>query len=160
MGDILGTDESHSLRGPIDRAVLIGIRDVISAHEPLATATIDDFLNPRVLEVRIEDGLRDAESAHIDVQWTTCGDYAFHYTDSTGLNFRWGRHDHDGHYVYTTGLAHYHPPPNASANPAEVEDSCITQSRPLLVTLAVLKLWRTAYHDELLSLLNSGSNPP
>lgn len=155
-----GASESHSLRGPIDRAVLISIRDLIDAHEPLATAELDGFLDPRVLHVRFDDGLGNADSARIDVQWTTQDDYKFHYTDSENVNLRWDRHPHDGDYVDATGPEHYHPPPDASSDPGDVEDSCIRQSRPLLVTRAVLKLWRTAYHADSLAPLNAGSNPP
>lgn len=51
MGGNTGASELHSLKGPIDRAVLIIIRDVISDEEPLATADLDDLLDPRVLEL-------------------------------------------------------------------------------------------------------------
>lgn len=153
-------DESHSLRGPIDRPALIAIRDVFDADEPLATAQLDDFLDPTTLEVRFDDGLCGTENARLDVQWTTRDDYKFHYTDSQGVNLRWGNHPHDGDYVQATGPEHYHPPPDASSNPNIVEDSCITQSPLLLVTRAVLKLWRVAYHTDSLTPLNAGSNPP
>lgn len=156
----MGHSEPHSLRGPIDRAVLLTTRDVIAEHEPLATAAVDDFLDPRVLEVRFEDGLGDAETARLDVQWTTRDDYAFHYTDSEDVDLRWGKHPHDGDYVDASGLEHYHPPPDASSDPTEVEDSCIRQSRPPLVARAILKLWRAAYHSGSLTPLNAGSNPP
>lgn len=160
MGGNTGASEVHSLRGPIDRAVLITIRDVINGDEPLATAELDDFLDPRVLEVRFEEGLGDADTARIDVQWTTRDDYKFHYTDSAGIDLRWGKHPHDGDYVDATGLEHYHPPPDASSDPNVIQDSCIQRTPPRLVTRAVLKLWRTAYHADSLQLLNAGSNPP
>lgn len=160
MADSSATEESHSLRGPIDRPALITIRDVIDESEPLATPALDDFLNPSVLEVELADGLCDAENARIDVQWTTRGDYKFHYTDSNDVNFRWGNHPHDGDYIHVPGFEHYHPPPNASSDPSEVEESCIKQSPEALVTRAVLKLWRVAYHTESYAPLNAGSNPP
>lgn len=160
MGEHSGTSESHSLRGLIDRAVMIAIRDLIEKHEPLATAEFDDFLDPRVLEVRFDDGLCDADFARIDIQWTTRDDYAFHYTDSENVDLRWDRHQHDGDYEDPTGLEQYHPPPDASSDPGDVEGSCIGLSRPLLVTRAVLKLWRTAYHADSFAPLNAGSNPP
>lgn len=155
-----GADESHSLRGPIDRPALIAIRDVFDAEEPLATTELDDFLNPSTLEVRFDDGLCDAETARLNVQWTTRDDYKFHYTDSQGVNLRWGKHPHDSDYVRANGPEHYHPPPDASSDPNTVEASCITQSSALLVTRAVCKLWRVAYHAESLAPLNAGSNPP
>lgn len=154
------TAESHSLRGAVDRAVLITIRDVVTETEPLASAQLDDFLDPTAVEVRFSDGLCDADSSRIDVQWTTFGDYAFHYTDPTGRNLRWGKHPHDDDYVDVPGLEHYHPPPDASSDPSVVEESCIEQSPPRLVTRAVLKLWRTAYHSGSLTPLNAGRNPP
>jgi hypothetical protein len=57
---------------------LINIRDVIDRSEPFATAELDDFLDPRILEVGFDDGLRDADSARIHIQWTTRDDYSFH----------------------------------------------------------------------------------
>lgn len=160
MGEPNGPDEAHTLRGPIDRAVLVAIRDLVDEHEPLGSATLDDFIDPRVLEVRLADELGDAESARIDVQWTTQGDYAFHYTDSAGIDCRWDSHLHAGTYSSVSGEAHFHPPPDASSEPSDVEVSCIGHTRPLLVTRAVLKLWRTAYHTGSLAALNAGSNPP
>ena len=160
MGGNQAGDETHSLRGPTDRPVLITIRDVFNTEEPLATAQLDDFLDPDTLEVTFDDGLCEADTARIDVQWTTHDDYKFHYTDSRGVNLRWDKHPHGGDYVHVTGLEHYHPPPDASSDPTDIEDSCIKQSPEELVTRAVLKLWRAAYHAESWSLLNAGSNPP
>lgn len=154
------TDESHSLRGPIDRPALLTIRDIIDREEPLATPSLDDYLNPTVLEVPLEDGLCHAESARIDVQWTTRADYKFHYTDADGVNFRWGKHSHDGDYIHVPGYEHYHPPPDATADPDDVEESCIKQSVEVLVTRSVLKLWRVAYHAGSYDPLNAASNPP
>jgi hypothetical protein len=152
--------ESHSLRGAIDRPALIAIRDLFDDEEPLASAQLDDFLNPAVLEVELDDGLLDAEKARIDVQWTTKDDYKYHYTDSADVNFRWGRHPHDDDYVHVPGFEHYHPPPNASSDPTEVEASCIEQFPEILVTRAVLTLWRAAYQSQSLAPLNAGQNPP
>jgi hypothetical protein len=160
MGSGHEQSESHSLRGPVDRPVLIAIRDLVDDEEPLATGELDDFLDPQTLEVTLEDGLGDGKRARIDVQWTTRNDYKFHYTDSNGVDFRWGKHPHGGDYGKGAGLEHYHPPPDATSDPSEVEGSCITQSSPHLVTRAVLKLWRTAYHAGSLAPLNAGSNPP
>lgn len=155
-----GAGEAHSLRGPLDRPVLLTVRDVFDDQEPLATARLDDYLDPNVLEVALDDGLCDAEDARIDVRWTTRDDYAFHYTDSQAVNLRWGAHPHDDDYGHVRGFEHFHPPPDASSEPTTVEDSCIRHSRATLVTRAVLKLWRAAYHEESLSLCNAGSNPP
>lgn len=160
MGGSIGPDETHALRGPIDRPALITIRDLLNDAEPLATAALDDFLDPRVLGVALDDGLRDATSGRFDVQWTTVGDYAFHYTDPRGIDCRWDRHPHDGDYVDAPGPEHFHPPPDASSDPGDVEASCIAQSPAPLVARAVLKLWRTAYHADSLAPLNAGRNPP
>jgi hypothetical protein len=108
----------------------------------------------------LDDGLCGAEDARIDIQWTTRDDYKFHYTDTEGVNLRWGKHPHAGDYIHVPGLEHYHPPPNASSDPDEVEESCITQSPEELVTRAVLKLWRVAYHTDSYEPLNAGRNPP
>lgn len=160
MNGTHGSAERHSLRGAIDRPALLAIRDIFENEEPLAAATVDDFINPTTLEVRFDDGLCDADSCRLDVQWTVHDDYTFHYTDTLNVNLRWGRHPHGGDYRNVTGLAHYHPPPDASSDPTEVEDSCIEQSRDILVARAVLKLWRTAYRAGSLTPLNTGKNPP
>lgn len=160
MGETNGSSESHALRGANDRPALITIRDVFNETEPLASAALDDFLNPTTVEVRLDDGLRGADTARLDIEWTTRGDYKYHYTDSRGIDLRWGNHPHNGDYVHVTGTEHYHPPPDASSDPVVVEDSCITQSPERLVSLAVLKLWRVAYHRNSLAPLNAGSNPP
>jgi len=152
--------EGHTLRGATDRPALLTIRDIIEEMEPLATARLDDYLNPSVLEVSLDDGLCDADEARIDVEWTTQNDYKFHYTDTAGVNLRWGKHPHGGEYVHVSGTEHFHPPPDASSDPADVEDSCITQSPEELVTRAVLKLWRVAYHTDSYAPLNAGNNPP
>jgi len=57
MGETPATTEDHSLRGPIDRPALITIRDLVDEAEPLATPQLDDFLNPSVLEVSLDNGL-------------------------------------------------------------------------------------------------------
>ena len=155
-----GQTESHSLRGPVDRSALLAIRGLFNGNEPLATATLDDFLNPRALEVQYDDGLQSAERSRIDVQWTTRNDYKYHYTDSEEVNLRWGRHPHNGDYVQVPGLEHYHPPPDASSDASTVEESCIKQRPETLVTRAVIKLWRTCYRSASLDPLNSRSNPP
>lgn len=152
--------EPHSLRGAVDRPALCEIRDEIDRLEPLATPELDDFLDPSVLEVQLDDGLCEADAARIDVRWTTCDDYAFHYTDSTGVDLRWGRHPHGGDYARVTDTEHYHPPPDASSDPEAVEDSCVAVSPAVLVTRAVLKLWRVAYHRGSLAAPNAGENPP
>lgn len=139
---------------------MIAIRDVYDELEPLATPELDDYLNPTTLEIALADGLGNASVGRIDVQWTTEDDYKFHYTDDRDVNFRWGKHAHDGEYVHVPGLEHFHPPPDASSNPTAVEDSCIHESPPKLVTRAVAKLWRAAYHVNSLAPLNAGSNPP
>jgi hypothetical protein len=160
MGGRRTAEEGHSLRGPIDRAALLAIREVFTADEPLATAELDNYLDPRTLRVTYDDGLCGADTARIDIQWTTKDDYKFHYTDSCDVNLRWGKHPHNNEYVNVRGLEHHHPTPNASSDPSEVEHSCITPSPEKLVTRAVLKLWRVAYHAESFSRLNAGSNPP
>jgi hypothetical protein len=83
MGGHGGASEGHSLRGAIDRTVLLTIRDVVTEYEPLATAELDDFLKPTTLEITFDEGLCGADSTRIDVQWTIRGDYKFHYTEAT-----------------------------------------------------------------------------
>lgn len=160
MSDTSDRAETHTLRGATDRPALLTIRDIIAEMEPLATPELDDYLHPSALEVTLDDGLCKADEATIEIQWTTRDDYKFHYTDTEGVNLRWGKHPHGGDYTHVPGLEHYHPPPDASSDPDEVEASCITQSPEALVTRAVLKLWRVAYHTNAYAPLNAGRNPP
>ncbi|WP_050033571.1 hypothetical protein [Halorubrum halophilum] len=160
MEDAPDRAERHTLRGATDRPALLTIRDVIEKMEPLATAELDDYLHPSVLEVALDDGLCTADEARIDIQWTTRADYKFHYTDTEGVNFRWGKHPHAGDYSNVSGFEHYHPPPTARSDPDEVEESCITQPPEELVTRAVCKLWRVAYHTDSYAPLNASQNPP
>ena len=160
MQDPPAQSEPHTLRGATDRPALLTIRDVVVKMEPLATAELDDYLHPSVVEVALDDGLCGADAARIDIQWTTRGDYKFHYTDTDGVNLRWGRHPHAGDYIHVSGLEHYHPPPDASSAPDDVEASCISQPSEALVTRAVLKLWLVAYHTDTYEPLNTGRNPP
>lgn len=160
MQDTPAQSEPHTLRGAADRPTLLTIRDIVAEMEPLATAELDDYLHPSVVEVALDDGLCGADEARIDIQWTTQDDYKFHYTDTAEVNLRWGKHPHAGDYTHVSGLAHYHPPPDASSDPDAVEASCISQSPEELVTRAVLKLWRVAYHTDSYEPLNAGRNPP
>jgi hypothetical protein len=76
------------------------------------------------------------------------------------VDLRWGNHPHGGDYVHVPDTEHYHPPPDASSDPDAVEASCITGSPEELVTRAVCKLWRVAYHADSYAPLNAASNPP
>jgi hypothetical protein len=75
MSRRLQTDEAHSLRGAIDRPALLTVRGIIEREEPLATPELDEYLNPTVLEVTLDDGLCGADAARLDVQWTAHTDY-------------------------------------------------------------------------------------
>ena len=136
---------AHRLRGAIDGDVLVTIRDAFIRQAPLATATVDDIVTPSVLMVELPAGLQGESTGRFDIQWTTGGDYTFHYTEED-LEFRWGHHPHGGDYA-VQGDAHFHPPPNASSHPSDVEPSCFTVHRPTLVTRGVVKNWHAASHD-------------
>lgn len=140
-------DGSHRLRGPIDGDVLFTIRDEFIRQAPLATAAVDDIVSPSVLMVELTAGLQSESTGRFDIQWTVEGDYKFHYTEED-LDFRWGHHPHGGDYD-VHGDAHFHPPPNASSHPNDVEPSCFTVHRPTLVTRGVVKNWQAAYHSGL-----------
>lgn len=113
--------------------------------EPLATGELDDFFDPDELRIELEDSVGDAETARFDVVWTTVDDYNVHYTDDAGRNVRWDVHPNEYHGV--SGDAHFHPPPDASADPQEVEESCIDVSEVGLVARAVHRLWQSAYEQ-------------
>lgn len=92
-----------TLRGATDRPALLTIRGIIEEMEPLATPELDDYLHPSALVVALDDGLFEAAEAQIEIQWTTHGEYKFHYTDTETVNFRWGKHPRGGDYVHVSG---------------------------------------------------------
>lgn len=149
--------ESHVLRGPMDRGALIDFCDTFDQDEPSADGALDDFLDPSELRIALTDGVGAAESARIDVVWTTKNDYNIHYTDTEARNLRWDLHPHD--YPHPPGDKHFHPPPMASSD-APVEDSCIEISEIELVARATHTLWRTAYDHGSFDGINEAVNPP
>lgn len=151
-------DESHALRGPIDRGALIDFRNTFERTEPLADAALDDFFDPNELRIELSDGVGTAESARFDVAWTTSGDYNIHYTDTADRNLRWDAHPND--YPRAPEDEHFHPPPAAATDPSDVEDSCIEVSEIELVARATHKLWRNIYEQESFDGVNEVSDPP
>lgn len=154
----MSPEESHSLRGPTDRAALLDFSIVFERLEPLATGELDDFLDPSELRLHLDDAIGDADGARFDVVWTTVGDYNVHYADSVGRNMRWDVHPHS--YPQPPGDGHFHPPPEASSDPGDVVDSCISVSEIELVARAVHVLWRQAYDHSSFEGINDASNPP
>jgi hypothetical protein len=150
--------ESHSLRGAIDAGALLDFRAAFERHEPLASGTLDDPVNPSELRLHLEDGVGDATTATITVRWTVRDDYNAHYTDDEQRDLRWDRHLHD--YRTPDGDAHYHPPPTASSDDADVDASCIAVTEIDLVARAVHQLWREGYETGTLEGLNDATNPP
>jgi hypothetical protein len=140
--------------GPIDAGALREIRDLIVEMEPLVeTASLDDPVNPQTLSVELSDGIGDASAARLDIRWSLTGNYAVHYTDDQGRDFRFDRHPKPD-----APTRHFHPPPDAPSRP--VEPSCITVSEVALVTRAVLHRWRDAYENETFDGINDVENPP
>lgn len=151
-------DQSHSLQGPTDRGALIDFRDTFCRQEPLADGRLDDFIDPDELRVTLTDGVGTAEGARLDIVWTTKDNYNIHYTDTQARDLRWDVHPND--YLDITDMKHFHPPPDASSDPQDVEDSCIEISEIMLVARATHKLWRTAYDRGSFEGINNVSNPP
>ncbi|MUV85447.1 hypothetical protein GJ631_02315 [Natronomonas sp. CBA1123] len=147
-------NEPSEVFGPIDAGALREIRDLFVEQEPLVqTASLDNPLNLQTLTIELSDGVGAASTARIDVRWSLTGNYAAHYTDGRGRNFRFDCHPKPG-----APRRHFHPPPNAPSRP--VEPSCITVSEVSLVTRAILQRWRYAYAYETLEGINDAENPP
>lgn len=157
MTDAAAGSEPHAVRGPVDRGALLDVRETVTRHEPLATAELDDFLDPSMLHVHLEDGVGTADTGRFDVVWTTVDDYHIHYTDA-GRDLRWDRHPHG--YPRPPGDRHFHPPPDASSDAELVEDSAIRVSSIVLVALAMCTLWRTAYDRGSFDGINRIVDPP
>lgn len=140
--------------GAIDGEALRDIRDRFVELEPLVeSAALDDPLNPQTLSVELADGVGDADHARMDVRWSITDNYAAHYTDSRGRNYRF-----DCHPKPDAPRRHFHTPPDAPTRP--VEKSCISVSEIELATRAVLGRWRAAYDAGEFELVNEATNPP
>ncbi len=111
-------NESHSLRGPIDRRSLRQFRDEFEQVEPLASGELDDPFDPSELRIVLDDGIGDSAGGRFDV--------------------RWDIHQHD--YPAPNDDAHFHPPPEASSKAQDVEGSCIRVRRVSLVAMATAKI--------------------
>ena len=150
-----GRDDTRAERfGAIDGEALRDVRDRFTDLEPLVErTTLDDPLNPQTLSVELGDGVGDADHARIDVRWSISDNYAAHYTDSRGRNYRF-----DCHPKPDAPRRHFHTPPDAPTRP--VEKSCITVSEIEPVTRAVLDRWRTAYDSGEFESVNGATNPP
>ena len=150
----MSDDDRAGEFGPIYLPALQRIRDLCLDLEPLVDATAyDDVVAPTELQISLSDGLADAESARLDVQWSELGMYSFHYVDSDDVNWRFDRHPN----THSPEI-HFHPPPAAATTDAE--PSCIDVTEVSLVTRAVHAMWRAAYEDKNVDQLNSASNPP
>jgi hypothetical protein len=146
--------EQAEVFGPIDAGALREIRDLFVDQEPLVeAASLDNPLNPQTLSIELSDGVGDASTARIDIRWTLTENYAAHYTDDRGRDFRF-----DCYPKPDAPKRHFHPPPDALSRPVEL--SCITVCEAPLVTRAVLQRWRYAYTHETFAGLNDAENPP
>jgi hypothetical protein len=127
---------------------------MISGSTTIVDATAyDNVVPPTELQMSLSDGLDDADSARLDIQWSELGMYSFHYVDSDGVNWCFDRHPNT-----LSPEIHFHPPPEATTTDAE--PSCIDVTEVSLVTRAVHTMWRATYEGDALDRLNTASNPP
>jgi hypothetical protein len=136
--------------GEIRPSSLKAIRDVFVDHEPLVEETVLDEFNPQELRVYYSEGFE--ESGRFDVRWGRKNNYNFHYTEGESLDFRYDRHPN-----HHSPEKHFHAPEDESNEDAS--ESCIHVKQDRLVALAVIQLWREAWENGNLELLNQG-NPP
>lgn len=123
--------------GQPDTEALAQIRTVAGRHEPLIERSeYDSTLNPTELRLFVSQGF-EAESGRFDISWTIENYYRFHYTEASGINFRYDRHPHPD-----APEKHFHPPPDCPDH--EADPSCIKVETVPLVTMAVMQLWGEA----------------
>ncbi|MFC6941180.1 hypothetical protein ACFQE8_14590 [Salinirubellus sp. GCM10025818] len=150
----MSNDDRAGEFGPIYLPALQRIRDPWLELEPIVDATsYDDVVSPTELQISLTDGLRDADAARIDIQWSERWMYSFHYVDAADVNWRFDRHPNTH-----APESHVHPPPDAATS--ATEPSCIDVIEVSLVTRAVHAMWRAAYVNADMDQLNSASNPP
>lgn len=150
----MSADDRAGEFGSIYLPALRRIRDLWVELEPIVeTTAYDDVVAPTELQITFCDGLNDAESARLDIQWSQLGMYSFHYVDSDAINWRFDRHPNTH-----SPEAHFHPPPAADTTGAE--PSCTDVTDVSLVARAVHTMWRTAYENADPNRLNSVSNLP
>lgn len=136
--------------GEIRISSLKVIRDMFERHEPLVEETCLDDFDPRELRVYYSEGFE--EPGRFDVRWSRTNSYNFHYTEDESLNFRYDRHPNDH-----SSEKHFHVPEDTRSEDAV--ESCIEVEQDRLVALAVVQLWREAWENGDLLLLNRGSPP-
>lgn len=152
-GGIPPEERTADLGAP-DVTTMRHLRDFFVREEPLVeTAGFDSVLDPQEIRLEYTDGIATAEWCRLDITWYKSGAYRFHYTDETGVNWRFDRHPNPH-----SPAKHFHEPPNAPAETAT--RSCIRVEEPGLVARAVAKLWRRAYEQDEFSILNTADNPP
>jgi hypothetical protein len=150
----MSDDDRAGEFGPIYLPALQRIRDLWLELEPLVdTTSYDDVVAPTELQISLSNGLGDADSARLDIQWSELGMYSFHYVDSDDVNWRF-----DCHPNTHSSEIHLHPPSAAATTAAE--PSCIEVAEVSLVTRAVHAMWRAAYENDDVDQLDSASNPP
>ena len=74
----MSDDDRAGEFGPIYLPALQRIRDLWLELEPLVdTTTYDDVVAPTELQISLRDGLGDADSARLDIQWSELGMHSF-----------------------------------------------------------------------------------
>jgi len=101
--------------GPIYLPTLQRIRDLWldDSNRSSTTRRTTTSSPPTELQISFSDGLGDAESARLGIQWSELRMYSFHYVDSDGLNWRFDRHPN----THTPEI-HFHPPPDTTTTDA------------------------------------------
>jgi hypothetical protein len=106
---MLPDDDLHGDLGRLDAVSMDEIRSACTGFDGrVENAGFPNLADPQVLKIWFSDGTDDATDGRFDVKWYRKGYYSFHYTDSTGRNFRWDYHPKAG-----APDKHFHPPPDA-----------------------------------------------
>lgn len=137
------TGEDHT-GGPLDVATLEVLARRAETHRLVDDwAFRPDHISPRRLELHLDDGQypESVDASRLDVCWYEGGEYTFHYLESreddtfeSGEDDTWQcRWDH--HSKPDAPTAHFHPPPDASA---DVEPSDLESAHHLGILFEVL----------------------
>lgn len=151
-----GKDWERVPMGARSQRKLERAREMALRNEPLIEDSDIGFGGSDQIELNLylTEGIENGLGKFTAVWWDE-GWYSFHYSEGDDFNYRYDFHPRPTSPV---DEKHFHEPPKAEHrddNPT----SCITHERVELVVLAALQMWRDAWEQGDLTLLQQPNQP-